>query len=377
MTEQSEGLRHTPLYDLNVEMGGRMVPFAGYAMPVQFPDGILKEHNHTREAAGLFDVSHMGQAILESSNGHDPAAALETLLANDIQALAPGRTRYSQLLNDQGGIMDDLMVTRRADGPGLFLVVNAACKDADLAHIEKQLSGRAALTQIEDRALLALQGPAAATVLARFAPGCSALAFLEQRAMDVDGIPCLVGRLGYTGEDGYEISVPDAKAEALARRLLAEAEVKPIGLGARDSLRLEAGYCLYGHDIDTTTTPIEADLAWSISKRRRQEGGFPGDKIVLQQLAEGPTRKRVGLQPEGRSPIREGTPLADRGGQEIGIVTSGGFSPSCQAPVAMGYLPTALAAPGTEVSAIVRGKAVPCRVVALPFVPSRTVSGKK
>ncbi|MBB3065941.1 glycine cleavage system aminomethyltransferase GcvT [Limibacillus halophilus] len=377
MAEQSENLRHTPLYDLNVQLGGRMVPFAGYAMPVQFPDGIIKEHNHARDAAGLFDVSHMGQAILEGSNGHDPAVALETLLANDIQALAPGRTRYSQLLNEQGGIMDDLMVTRRADGPGLFLVVNAACKDADLAHIEKRLDGKASLTRIEDRALLALQGPAAAAVLARFAPDCGALVFLEQRAMEVAGVPCLVGRLGYTGEDGYEISVPEAEAEGLARRLLGEPEVKPIGLGARDSLRLEAGYCLYGHDIDTTTTPVEADLAWSISKRRRQEGGFPGDKIILQQFADGPQRKRIGLQPEGRSPIREGTPLADSSGQEVGIVTSGGFSPSCQGPVAMGYLPPALATPGTEVSAIVRGKAVPCRVVTLPFVPSRTVSTKK
>jgi aminomethyltransferase len=371
----SEGpLKKTPLFDLHEELGARMVPFAGYAMPVQYPEGIIAEHKHTRRAAGLFDVSHMGQAILEGLDGQDPAVLIEELLPGDIQALKPGRTRYSQLLNDAGGILDDLMVTRRSDGPGLFLVVNAACKDSDLAHIEGALEGRARLTRLEDRALLALQGPEAVNVLEKLAPGCSELSFLEQQPMKVGEVDCLVSRSGYSGEDGFEISIPAARTEDIARALLENEEVAPIGLGARDSLRLEAGYCLYGHDIDETTTPVEAGLTWSISKRRRSDGGFPGAAIIQKQLEEGPPRLRVGLKPEGRAPLREGTELLEEGGDSVGVITSGGFSPSLGLPIAMGYLPPHLTEPGTAVAALSRGKEVPCHVAGLPFLPSRTAS---
>ncbi|WP_455373032.1 glycine cleavage system aminomethyltransferase GcvT [Limibacillus halophilus] len=374
----SEGpLKKTPLFDLHEELGARMVPFAGYAMPVQYPEGIIAEHKHTRRAAGLFDVSHMGQAILEGLDGQDPAVLIEELLPGDIQALAPGRTRYSQLLNDKGGILDDLMVTRRSDGPGLFLVVNAACKESDLAHIEGALEGRARLTRLEDRALLALQGPEAVNVLEELAPGCSELSFLEQQPMKVGEVDCLVSRSGYSGEDGFEISIPAARTEDIARALLENEEVAPIGLGARDSLRLEAGYCLYGHDIDETTTPVEAGLTWSISKRRRSEGGFPGAAIIQKQLEEGPPRLRVGLKPEGRAPLREGTELLEEGGDSVGVITSGGFSPSLGLPIAMGYLPPHLTEPGTAVAALSRGKEVPCHVAGLPFLPSRTASRAK
>jgi aminomethyltransferase len=377
VTDDSEKLRHTPLYDLHVELGARMVPFAGYAMPVQYPSGIITEHKQTRESAGLFDVSHMGQAIMEGAGGQDPAEALESLLAADLMSLQAGRTRYSQLLNEKGGILDDLMITRRAGAPGLYIVVNAACKEADFRHMGEALAGKVSITRLENRALLALQGPKAAAVLERFAPGCGGLVFMEQRAMQVAGSDCLVSRSGYSGEDGYEISAPAADAQSLARALLAEPEVAAIGLGARDSLRLEAGYCLYGHDIDTTTTPVEADLAWSIGKRRREEGGFPGAAIIQRQLTEGPKRRRVGLKPEGRAPVREGTPLLDGAGREVGKVTSGGFGPSCNTPVAMGYVPAGLSDPGCKVFAAVRGKEIACEVVALPFVESHTVSRKK
>jgi aminomethyltransferase len=374
----SEGpLKKTPLFDLHEELGARMVPFAGYAMPVQYAEGIIAEHKHTRRAAGLFDVSHMGQAILEGLDGQDPAALIEELLPGDIQALAPGRTRYSQLLNEEGGILDDLMVTRRAEGPGLFLVVNAACKESDLAHIEDALQGRARLTRLEERALLALQGPEAVNVLEELAPACGELSFLEQRAMKLGEVECLVSRSGYSGEDGFEISIPAERAEDIARALLKNEEAAPIGLGARDSLRLEAGYCLYGHDIDETTTPIEAGLAWSISKRRRTEGGFPGAAVIQKQLEEGPPRLRVGLKPEGRAPLREGTELLEEGGGSVGVITSGGFSPSLGLPIAMGYLPPHLTEPGTVVAALSRGKEVPCHVAGLPFLPSRTASRAK
>ena len=379
-TEEQSGespLKQTPLNALHEELGARMVPFAGYAMPVQFSEGIIAEHRHTRRSAGLFDVSHMGQAVLEGLGDNDPAALIEELLPGEIQALAPGRTRYSQLTNDQGGILDDLMITRRAEGEGLYIVVNAACKEQDFAHIEEALAGRARLTRLEDRALLALQGPEAVNVLEPLAPGAAGLVFLEQQPLTVDGIDCLVSRSGYSGEDGYEISVPADKAEALARKLLEAEEVAPVGLGARDSLRLEAGLCLYGHDIDETTTPVEAGLTWSIGKRRRAEGGFPGAEIIQKQIEEGPERLRVGLRPESRAPLREGIELLEEGGGEVGVITSGGFSPSLGIPIAMGYLPRHLSEPGTRVAALSRGKEVPCDVVGLPFVPSHTVSRTK
>ncbi len=360
-------LLRTPLHALLVELGAKMVPFAGYDMPVQYPDGILKEHLHCRAAAGLFDVSHMGQARID---GDGAIAAFEALVPGDIAALAPGRMRYTMFTNDAGGILDDLMVTARADG-GLFVVLNAACKTADMKHLRAGLSGAAKATLMEDKALLALQGPAAVAVMARLAPGAEKMAFMSAAAMDVAGIGCFVSRSGYTGDDGYEISVPAARAEELARRLLGEPEVAPIGLGARDTLRLEAGLCLYGHDIDTTTSPIEAGLAWTISKRRRAEGGFPGAARIQGELASGPIRKRVGIRPEGRAPAREGTAIADGAGKPVGAVTSGGFSPTLSAPIAMGYVAAAQAAADTALALDVRGKALPARVVPMPFVPHR------
>lgn len=367
---QSTDLKRTPLNALHRELGGRMVPFAGYDMPVQFPAGILKEHLHTRAEAGLFDVSHMGQAAL---TGNGVAVAIERLLPGDIQALAPGQMRYTQLTNAEGGILDDLMVTRLSDDR-LWLVVNAACKEADFALIERGLDGLARLERAEDRALLALQGPAAASVIARHAPALATLPFMTMTEAAIDGVPALVSRSGYTGEDGYEISVPAAEAERLARLLLAEAEVLPIGLGARDSLRLEAGLCLYGHDIDETTTPVEAALTWSISKRRREEGGYPGAEVVQRQLAEGVARKRVGILPEGRAPAREGTAIAVDGAT-VGTVTSGGFGPSFGGPVAMGYVATQHARPDTALTLAVRGKDLPARTAKMPFVPQRYYRG--
>ncbi len=364
-------LRRTPLYRLHQSLGARMVPFAGYEMPLQYPAGILAEHLHTRAQAGLFDVSHMGQMRIA---GSDPAAALETLVPGDIRALAPMRMRYSLLLNGTGGILDDLMATRLADGlfdGGLFVVVNAARKEADLAHVRDRLAGTAAVEPLEDRALLALQGPAAAAVLARLAPGVELMPFMTAAELALDGRQCLVTRSGYTGEDGFEISLPAADAPGLAEKLLAEPEVMPIGLGARDSLRLEAGLCLCGQDIDETTTPIEADLAWTIGKRRREEGGFPGAAAILRQLAQGASRKRLGIRPDGRAPARESTVIADDAGNEIGRVTSGGFGPSLGAPVAMGYVDAAHAAEGAPLSLLVRGSPRPARIVPLPFVPHR------
>ena len=355
--------KQTPLFALHQELGGKIVPFAGYALPVQYPAGIMAEHKQTREAAGLFDVSHMGQVKLE---GADRIAALEALVPAELAGLAVGRQRYSFFTNDQGGILDDLMISNQGDW--LFLVVNAACKEADIAHLKANLKGDVTLTEMSERALLALQGPKAADVLARLAPGVQTLKFMDCKPVEVDGIACFVSRSGYTGEDGYEISVPAEKGEALARRLLAEDEVEASGLGARDSLRLEAGLCLYGHDIDTTTTPVEADLVWAMQKRRREEGGFPGAAVVQKQLAEGAPRRRVGLLPEGRAPMREGTVLQNDKGEEVGTVTSGGFGPTVGGPVAMGYVTTALAAEGTSLQAVVRGKPMPCKVAALPFV---------
>ena len=361
--------KHTPLHDLHVALGARMVPFAGYEMPVQYPLGIMAEHRHTRTAAGLFDVSHMGQITF---SGADAAARLEALVPGDILGLAPGRMRYTQLTNEAGGILDDLMVTNRDDH--LFLVVNAGCKVADLAHLRAGLGG-GSLAMREDRALLALQGPAAVATLARLAPDCAEMSFMSGRELGIEGVDCFVTRSGYTGEDGFEISCPADAAETLARRLLDEPEVEPIGLGARDSLRLEAGLCLYGHDIDPETTPIEAALLWSIGKRRRAEGGFPGAAVIQRQIAEGPPRRRVGILPDGPAPAREHTEIRDQAGTPIGAVTSGGFGPSLDRPIAMGYVRAGHAAADTLLELMVRGKGRPARVAKLPFRPANYHKG--
>ncbi|HRP67858.1 MAG TPA: glycine cleavage system aminomethyltransferase GcvT, partial [Thauera sp.] len=352
-------LLQTPLHDLHVSLGAKMVPFAGYAMPVQYPAGILKEHLHTRSQAGLFDVSHMGQVMLL---GPDAAAALETLVPVDIIDLPPGMQRYALFLNDKGGVMDDLMVANFGDGR-LFVVVNAACKAQDIAHMQQHLSARCKVEVLADRALLALQGPAAGAVLARLAPETAKMVFMNVATVTLLGAECYVSRSGYTGEDGFEISVPADKAEALAKELLSHPEVAPIGLGARDSLRLEAGLCLYGHDLDQHTSPVESSLLWALSKVRRADGarpgGYPGADVVFEHIAKGVARKRVGLRPNARVPVREGAELVDADGRKVGVVTSGGFGPTLEAPVAMGYVDTALAKVGTPLSAMVRGKAVP------------------
>lgn len=372
MSEPAAGpLKKTPLHALHVELGAKMVPFAGYDMPVQYPAGVLAEHLHTRDAAGLFDVSHMGQAWLEGPDHAAVAAAIEALVPGDIRDLAPGAIRYTLLLNEKGGILDDLMVTRTRKDGVLFLVVNAACKDADFAHIEKHLPENVKLKRIEDRALIALQGPKAVDVFARFAPNAPDQAFMTGEEMDVAGLACIISRSGYTGEDGYEISVAEKDAVALTKKLLGEAEVKPIGLGARDSLRLEAGLCLYGHDIDETTTPVEGALSWTIAKRRREEGNFPGAKIILDQIANGAPRKRVGLLPEGKAPAREGTEITDASGKKIGVVTSGGYGPSVGGPIAMGYVEAGFSKVDTGVELMVRGKGRPAKIAAMPFVTKR------
>jgi aminomethyltransferase len=369
-------LKRTPLHALHVARGGKMVPFAGYDMPVQYPSGVLREHLHTREAAGLFDVSHMGQIALRPKSGklEDAALALERLVPQDIVALAPGRQRYAQLTNDAGGILDDLMVANF--GSHLFLVVNAACKAQDEAHLRAGLSDVCEIEPLADRALIALQGPKAEAVLARLCPDIPAMRFMDAGPRRVDGVDCFVSRSGYTGEDGFEISVPAEQAERLTETLLGQSDVLPIGLGARDSLRLEAGLCLHGHDIDTSTTPVEGALEWSIQKSRRHGGaraaGFPGADKILAELDNGAARRRVGLRPEGRAPVREGAPLfADAtSSEQIGAVTSGGFGPSLNAPVAMGYLPASHAAIGSAVLAEVRGQRLPLRVSTMPFVPN-------
>jgi aminomethyltransferase len=368
--ENLSPLRHTPLYSLHQALGARMVAFAGYEMPVQYPSGILAEHLHTRAQAGLFDVSHMGQLRLKArGGGADPAAALEALVPSDIKGLAPSRMRYTLLLDDEGGIRDDLMVTRLGDE--IFVVVNAATKDADLAYLGDRLAGELTIDRLDERALLALQGPAAAAVFERFFPGIARRPFMTAAEVTLDGRPCLVTRSGYTGEDGFEISLPGDHARALAERLLAEPEVMPAGLGARDSLRLEAGLCLYGHDIDAQTNPVEADLAWTIARRRRAEGGFLGAAAILRQLAEGPARKRVGIRPDGPAPAREGTAILDAAGRPIGRVTSGGFGPTVGGPIAMGYVETTHAAIGSPLALDIRGTARPGHVIPLPFVPHR------
>lgn len=369
-------LLRTPLHALHVARGGKLVPFAGYEMPVQYAAGVLREHLHTRTSAGLFDVSHMGQIALRPKSGDvkDAALALERLVPQDIVAIALGRQRYAQFTNADGGILDDLMVANFGDH--LFLVVNAACKAADEAHLRTNLSDTCVIDSLADRALVALQGPKAESALAKLCADVTSMRFMDAGPRNVDGIAAFVSRSGYTGEDGFEISVPADQAEALVTRLLENSDVLPIGLGARDSLRLEAGLCLYGHDIDTTTTPVEGALEWSVQKSRRaggaRAGGFPGADKILAQFASGATRRRVGLLPEGRAPVREGALLfADAAASEpVGKVTSGGFGPTLNAPVAMGYLPTALAANGTQIFAEVRGQRLPLKVAPTPFVPN-------
>jgi glycine cleavage system T protein (aminomethyltransferase) len=367
-------LKRTPLYGLHLELKARMVPFAGYDMPVQYPLGILKEHLHVRAAAGLFDVSHMGQLIVRARSGNvkDAAAALETVVPMDIVGLAAGRQRYALLTNERGGIRDDLMIANLGDR--LAIVANAACKDADEAYLRQALGNRCEIERLDDRALLALQGPAAESVLASLDPDIAAMRFMDIRAVRLLDADCVISRSGYTGEDGFEISVPAALAENLARKLLSSDRVAMIGLGARDSLRLEAGLCLYGSDLDETTTPVEAALEWSIQSSRRKggsrAGGFPGADVILDQLAAGAPRRRVGLRPEGRAPIRHGAPLFSdqNAGEPIGVVTSGGFGPSVNAAVAMGYVPAAAAASAVPIYAELRGERVPVRICKLPFI---------
>ncbi|WP_316206591.1 MULTISPECIES: glycine cleavage system aminomethyltransferase GcvT [unclassified Bradyrhizobium] len=372
----SAPLKRTPLYGLHVSLGGKMVPFAGYEMPVQYPAGVLKEHLHTRAAAGLFDVSHMGQIALVPKSGQvaDAALALERLVPQDIVGIAPGRQRYAQFTNKAGGILDDLMVANF--GEHLVLVVNAACKEADEALLRAGLSDICEVRPLTDRALLALQGPKAASVLAKLSADVESMRFMDAGPRSVDGLDCYVSRSGYTGEDGFEISVPADQTEKLADALLSDKDVLPIGLGARDSLRLEAGLCLYGHDIDTTTTPVEAALEWSVQKIRRtggaRVGGFPGAEKILGEFEHGTTRRRVGLKAEGRAPVREGALLfaAPDTTEPVGKITSGGFGPTLNGPVAMGYVPTSLSAIDTRLFADVRGQRLPLRVAAMPFVPN-------
>ncbi len=372
----NESLHRLPLHDVHVRLGARLCPFAGYEMPVQYAHGIIAEHLHTREKAGLFDVSHMGQAVL---SGPGAAEALETLVPGDIVALAAGHTRYTQFLNTEGGILDDLMVTRLDDAfgapaaPGeenLFLVVNAACKTQDFALLRQRLPSLR-LNILEDRALIALQGPRAAATLARLFPGADKAPFMSGGWRAWGGAQFFVTRSGYTGEDGFEISAPLAAVENLTLALLADADVWPIGLGARDTLRLEAGLCLYGHDIDETTSPVEAGLVWSISERRRAAGGFPGAARIQREIAEGPKRKRVGLLLEGKAPAREGAEIRAENGAVVGVVTSGGFAPTLGRPIAMGYVEAGFVRPGAKLDLLVRGRALAASIVPLPFTPRR------
>jgi aminomethyltransferase len=370
-------LRHTSLHAMHVRRGARMVPFAGYEMPLQYASGILKEHQHTRAAAGLFDVSHMGQIVLRprSASIEDAARALETLVPADILGLAAGRQRYALLTNNNGGVLDDIMVTNQVDH--LLLVVNAARKAADEAHLRRKLAGTCTIEPLTDRALLALQGPHAEEVLAAIAPEVRTMRFMDVRIVTLVGENCVVSRSGYTGEDGFEIGIRAAAAEALCEVLLRDPMVALIGLGARDTLRLEAGLCLYGADLDETTTPVEAALSWTIPNARRaggaRAGGFPGAEVILRQLADGAPRRRIGLRPEGRAPVRDETLLfeAEHDAASIGTVSSGGFGVTVGAPIAMGYVPTARAATGTRLFAEVRGKRLSVVVCKLPFIPPR------
>jgi aminomethyltransferase len=358
--------RRTPLYDLHLELAGRMVEFAGWSLPVQYPAGIMAEHRHCRSAATLFDVSHMGQVLIRGTNA---AAAFERLVPADVVGLAEGRLRYTLFTDERGGVLDDLIVGQ-VEG-GLFVVVNAGCRDADIAHMRAALEPACVVEELAECALLALQGPAAAAVMAGLAPTAVELAFMQSAEISVAGLPARVARSGYTGEDGFEISLAAGHAEALARRLLEQPEVAPAGLGARDSLRLEAGLCLYGHELSPATTPIEAQLGWTIPKRRRIEGGFPGAAVIQEQLERGPRRKLVGIRPDGRAPARDGTSVQDAGGRPLGEVTSGGFGPTVGGPVALGYVEAAHAAPDTVLQLAIRDRPHPARVVKLPFVAHR------
>ncbi len=372
--KQSDAIQTTPLFALHQALGGKMVPFAGYHMPVQYPDGILKEHLHTREQAGLFDVSHMGQVVIK---GAGLAQALEKLIPVDLESLNINQQTYAVLTNKDGGILDDLIVTRWAEDT-FFLVVNAACKEQDLSHLLTHLHGFE-FEYLNGQGLMALQGPAATHVMEQLSPEANKLTFMNGCHTQISGKRCYVTRSGYTGEDGFEISVDGHDAEALAKTLLSFDAVEPIGLGARDSLRLEAGLCLYGHDMDTKTTPIEASLLWSISQSRRPEGakagGFLGAERIFQQINDGVSTKRVGFEIEGRAPIREGAEIVNETGAVIGKITSGGFGPTLNQPVAMGYVPKAFATVGTKLSAMVRGKARPITVCKMPFVPQRYFRG--
>jgi len=368
-----EDLNKTPFYDMHLKNGAKMVPFAGYDMPVQYPLGVMKEHQHTRTKAGLFDVSHMGQVILRGADYTSTARALERLIPMDVQGLAEGRQRYGFFTNDAGGILDDLMFANRGDH--IFMVVNAACKTADVAHLRAHLEPEIHVKEITNRALLALQGPKAEAVLAEHYPPIVDMKFMDVDTIPIAGAECWVSRSGYTGEDGFEISIPHAAAETVAAALADHADVEWIGLGARDSLRLEAGLCLYGHDIDTGTTPVEAGLTWAIQQSRRAggsaTGGFPGDSIILDQMSQGVSRKRVGLTPQTRAPMREGVVLyaSEDSSTQIGTVTSGGFGPTVEAPVAMGYVATEMAMTGTVLFGEVRGKRLPIAVSPLPHTP--------
>jgi aminomethyltransferase len=354
-----------PLDGWHRALGARMVGFAGYSMPIQY-EGILAEHRWTRSSAGLFDVSHMGQLIVA---GAEAEKGLECLLPADLAILKEGRLRYSLLLNDEGGIVDDLMATRRGDH--FYVVVNGATKEGDIAYMKERLPRGVVLDHMKEQALLALQGPKAVDVLARLAPGAEQLGFMTGGAFTLDGAAVWISRSGYTGEDGFEISIPAGRAEAIAELLGGQEEVKPVGLGARDSLRLEAGLPLYGHDLDTDTTPIEADLGFAISKRRRAEGGFAGWHRIIREIEEGPVRRRVGLTVEGRQPVREGAAVVDSDGDEVGKVTSGGFSPMLEAPIAMAYVPAASAEPGADIRLVQRGKIFQAKASPMPFVPHR------
>ncbi|WP_170447584.1 glycine cleavage system aminomethyltransferase GcvT [Ruegeria arenilitoris] len=356
------GMKRTPLYDLHVELGGKLVDFAGWEMPVQYPLGIMGEHKQCREKAALFDVSHMGQVILR---GENVGEKLEALCPQAFATLPEGKARYGFFTNEDGGIMDDLIVSNAGDH--FFVVVNAALRDQDIPHMRAHLDG-VEVTEVFDRALVAVQGPKAEDVVGALCPAARDLKFMETTVAPIDGVECRISRLGYTGEDGYEISIPEDKAIEVTRALLAHEDCEPAGLGARDSLRLEAGLCLYGNDIDQSTSPIEANLAWAIQKRRKEEGGFPGADRIQRELAEGPARKLVGIKPDGRAPARQGVEVQDLQGNTIGQITSGGFGPTVGGPVAMGYVAAGHTEPGEQVNLIIRGKAQPAQIVALPFV---------
>jgi aminomethyltransferase len=368
--------KKTPLFELHKELGGSLVDFAGYALPVRYEAGIMAEHTQCRDSAAMFDVSHMGQAVLIGPDHETTAKALEALTPSAFTKLGLGKMRYSLLLNDEGGIIDDFIVTRPAnpaqDGQ-LMIVVNGACKDGDYAHLEAKLPDTIKLEKLDDRALIAIQGPKAVDAVKRHCPEADDLSFMTSIRANVGGFDCYVSRCGYTGEDGFELSIANDEAEALARLLLAEPEIEPSGLGARDSLRLESGLCLYGHDLTNDTDPAEADLGFAIQKKRREEGGFPGDERIISGLANGTKRKRVGFRLEGKAPAREGASIQDLDGNDIGEITSGGFAPTVQAPIAMGYIDSAFATEGTEVKLLVRKRALDAKVASMPFVPQRYI----